>query len=338
MLARMDLTDFAASLKRLAADDEFTGSVEVTRHGETIFSAAHGYATRTWAVPTTLTTRYDTASITKLFTTVATLQQIERGAFALDTSVIDYLGGRPGLDGTTISPEITPHHLLTHTSGIADDADNLPNFAHKPPVFAPGAGCRYNNAGFLLLGLMVEKATGRRYRDYVTEEVFGPAGMTHAGFFRMDEVEPDIAEAVEPIREDGRPDGRVVGWRRNIYAYPPIGDSAGGAHVTVGDLLAFHAAVRGGRLVGPALTAALLRPHARHGEARGLTHMMGYGFEFDLAADGTIVRYGKEGVNVGTSGFLRHYPGPDVTLAILGVGEDAVWEPVRVLDAALRPG
>ena len=356
----MDLPGFAATLDRLAAEDEFTGSVEVTRHGETIFSAAHGYATRTWAVPTTLTTRYDTASITKLFTAVATLQQVERGAFALETSVIDYLRGLPGLDGTTISPEITPHHLLTHTSGIADDADeeageryedlfrdrpnyaiaevadNLPNFAHKPPVFAPGAGCRYNNAGFLLLGLMVEKATGRRYRDYVTEEVFGPAGMTRSGFFRMDEVEPDIAEAVEPIREDGRPDGQVVGWRRNIYAYPPIGDPAGGAHVTVGDLLAFHAAVRGGRLVGPALTAALSRPHARHGEARGLTHMMGYGFEFDLAADGTIVRYGKEGVNVGTSGFLRHYPGPDVTLAILGVGEDAVWEPVRVLDAALR--
>jgi len=150
----------------------------------------------------------------------------------------------------------------------------------------------------------------------------------------MDEVEPDVAEAVEPIRDGGAPEGRVVGWKRNVYAYPPIGDPAGGAHVTVGDLLAFHAAVRGGRLLGPALTAALLRPHTRHHD----NHLMGYAFEFDLAADGTIVRYGKEGANVGVSGFLRHYPGPDVTLAILGVGEDAVWEPVRVFDAALRAG
>jgi len=196
----MDLGDFPATLDRLAADDEFTGSVQLTRHGETIFSAAHGLASRTWNIPATLDTRYDTASITKLFTAVATLQQIERGAFALDTSVIDYLSGLPGLDGTTISTEITPHHLLTHTSGIADDADeeagerfedlfrdrpnykisetadHLPNFAHKPPVFAPGAGCRYNNVGYLLLGLMIEKATGRRYRDYVTDGVFGPAG------------------------------------------------------------------------------------------------------------------------------------------------------------------
>jgi CubicO group peptidase (beta-lactamase class C family) len=306
-------------------------------------------------VPATVDTRYDTASITKLLTAVAALQQVEAGAFGLDTSVTRYLDDLPGLARTTISPAVTPHHLLTHTSGIADDADeeageryedlfvdhptyaiteiadNLPNFATKPPVFAPGQGCRYNNAGFLLLGLMVEKATGRRYRDYVADHVLAPAGMARSGFFRMDVVEPDVGEALEPIRTDGQ----VVGWRRNVFAYPPIGDAAGGAYATVGDLLALHEAVRGGRLLGPELTAALLRPHARHSERRGLTHMMGYAFEFDLTPAGIIRAYGKEGVNVGCSGFLRHYPGPDVTLAILGVGEDAVWTPVRVFDAAL---
>jgi CubicO group peptidase (beta-lactamase class C family) len=103
---------------------------------------------------------------------VATLQLVERGAFGLDTSVIGYLE----LEGTTISPAVTPYHLLTHTSGIADDADeeageryedlwvsqpnysvtetadHLSHFVTKPPNFAPGQGCRYCNCGYVLLG------------------------------------------------------------------------------------------------------------------------------------------------------------------------------------------
>ena len=159
---------------------------------------------------------------------------------------------------------VTPYHLLTHTSGIADDAeeeageryedlfverpnysvtktsDYLPQFVGKPPNFAPGEGCRYCNVGYVLLGLMIERATGSTYRDYVTEHVFARAGMNRSGFFRMDVVEPDVAEGVEAIKDEN---GGVVGWRRNIYSYPPIGGPDGGAHVTVGDLLRFHRAV-----------------------------------------------------------------------------------------------
>ena len=80
----------------------------------------------------------------------------------------------------------------------------------------------------------------------------------------MDVVEPDVAEGVEAIEDD---EG-IVGWRRNIYSYPPIGGPDGGAHVTVGDLLRFHRAVADGRLLGPALTAELLSPKERH-SARG---------------------------------------------------------------------
>jgi CubicO group peptidase (beta-lactamase class C family) len=115
---------------------------------------------------------------------VATLQQIEAGSFALDTGVVEYLG----LAETTLSAAITPYHLLTHTSGIADDADeeageryedlfvdrpnysvintedHLDQFVTKPPNFAPGEGCRYNNVGYVLLGLMVERGTGTSTR------------------------------------------------------------------------------------------------------------------------------------------------------------------------------
>ncbi len=347
-----DLAGFEATLVRLATEAGFSGAVAVARGDERIFAAAYGYANRAWQAPCTLDTRFDTASITKLFTAVATLQLAERGAFGLDTSVIGYLE----LDGTTISRAVTPYHLLTHTSGIADDADeeageryedlwisepnysvtetadHLPHFVTKPPNFAPGQGCRYSNGGYVLLGLMIERATGSSYRDYVRVSVFGPAGMRRAGFFRMDVVEPDVAEGVEAILDT---QGRIVGWRRNIYSYPPIGTPDGGAYATVGDLIAFHRALVDGRLLGPELTAATLIPHEVHSRRSGFTQMMGYGLEFKVTGDGRVRCYQKEGVNVGASGLLRHYPDHDLTLSILGVGEHAIWEPVSVFDDAV---
>jgi len=313
---------------------------------------AFGYASRTWGIPTTVETRFDTASITKLFTAVATLQLVEQGAFALDTSVIGYLG----LEGTGISPAVTPYHLLTHTSGIADDADEeageryedlflerpsysvietadyLPQFAGKPPNFAPGEGCRYCNVSYVLLGLMIERASGSTYRSYVAEHVFARAGMNRSGFFRMDFVESDVAEGVEAIEDE---DAGIVGWQRNIYSYPPIGGPDGGAHVTVGDLMRFHRAVTDGRLLGPALTTELLSPKARHSARGAGSHMMGYGFEFETDADDVVRCYWKEGVNVGVSGMLRHYPRKDITFAVLAVGENAAWSPIRAIDEAV---
>jgi CubicO group peptidase (beta-lactamase class C family) len=347
-----DLADFEAILERLAADAGFSGSVVVTRADEQLFAAAYGYANRAWRAPCTLETRFDTASVTKLFTAVATLQLVERGAFGLDTSVVQYLE----LEETSISNAVTPYHLLTHTSGIADDADeeageryedlwvsqpnysvtqtadHLPHFATKPANFPPGKGCRYCNCGYVLLGLMIEQATSSSYRDYVCASVFGPAGMQRAGFFRMDVVEPEVAEGVEPMVDS---EGRMVGWRRNIYSYPPIGTPDSGAYLTVGDLIAFRRALAGGKLLGRELTAAALTPQVLHSRDSGLRLMMGYGWEFKVADDGRVRCYQKDGVNVGVSALLRHYPDHDLTLAILGVGEDTIREPVAAFDAAV---
>ena len=183
---------------------------------------------------------------------------------------------------------------------------------------------------------MIERASGSSFRSYVSEHVFAPAGMSRSGFFRMDEVEPDVAEGVEPIRH---PDGRVVGWRRNFYSYPPIGGPDGGAHVTVGDLLRFHRAVTDGRLLGSDLTAELLSPKERHSARGAGSRMMGFGFEFETDADGVVQCYWKGGVNVGVSGMLSHYPAQNVTAVVLATAEDAAWRPIEAIDeAVLTPG
>ncbi|MRR31826.1 class A beta-lactamase-related serine hydrolase, partial [bacterium] len=146
----------------LAKNNKFSGVVRITRGEDELFAGAYGYASRAWMVPNTLTTRFDTASITKLFTAVAVMQQIDKGALTFKTRAVDYLG----LKDTAISPEANLFHLLTHSSGIGDDADEengedyadlwvdkanysvteaahfLPQFAYKPANFPPGQGCR----------------------------------------------------------------------------------------------------------------------------------------------------------------------------------------------------
>ena len=241
--------------------DKFSGVVLVTKGEGKLYCGAYGYASRPWKVKNALATRFDTASITKLFTSVATLLLIDQGSLSLQSGVIDLLG----LEDTAISREVKVVHLLTHTSGIGDDceeedgekyedlwkakpnysvtttADFLPQFIHKPSNFPPGQGSRYCNCSFVLLGLLIEKLTGMTYRDYVRRFIFDKAGMTHSDFFRMDRVAENVAEGCDPIRDE---EDQVVGWRKNIYSFPPVGSPDSGAYVTAGDLDRFLRAVK----------------------------------------------------------------------------------------------
>jgi CubicO group peptidase (beta-lactamase class C family) len=265
--------------------------------------------------------------------------------------------GYLGLEGTTVAPAVTPYHLLTHTSGIGDDADEddgveyetvfaerpnysvtetvdfLPQCAHNEPKFAPGEGTRYCNCSYVLLGLMVERASGMRYRDYVVRHVFAPAGMARSGFFRMDRVEPDVAEGADPVTDAA---GVVVGWRRGIYSYPPLGSPDGGAYVTARDLIAFHHALRDGRLLGEEMTAAILEPKEDYRKLPTGAHRTGYGFEFEVGPSGDVTTYWKQGINVGVSAMLSHWPRHDVTFAVLSNRRDGAGEPIKAIETALR--
>ena len=349
----MDAEAIDHHLQQGADEDEFSGVIRVEQSGKVLLERGYGLASRTWEMSCRPEHRFDTASITKVFTAVAVLQQVEAGAFGLDSSVVGYLG----LEDTRVAPEVTPYHLLTHTSGIGDDADEedgveyetlfverpnyslaetadfLPQCAYNEPKFAPGEGTRYCNCSYVLLGLMVERASGMPYREYVMRHVFGPAGMERSGFFRMDRIEPDVAEGADPVTDDA---GAVVGWRRGIYSYPPVGSPDGGAHVTAADLTAFHRALRDGRLLGPESTAAMLEPKEDYKAMPGGMHRTGFGFEFEVDAGGDVVSWWKEGINVGVSGVLSHWPRSDVTFALLSNRQEGAWEPIDAIEQIIR--
>ncbi|HLL40228.1 MAG TPA: serine hydrolase domain-containing protein, partial [Rubrobacteraceae bacterium] len=320
------------------------GAVPITQGATRLYARAYGYASRQWHVPNTLDTRFDTASVTKLFTAIATLQLIDRGLLSFDEPVV----ARLGLQGTTLSKEVNVLHLLTHTSGIGDDADEeageryedlwktkpnysvvetrnfLPQFVNKPANFPPGGGCRYCNCGYVLLGLLVETISGIPYRDYVRAHVFAEAGMTASDFFRMDRVNHNLAEGCDPTRDAT---GTIMGWKKNIYSFPPIGSPDSGAHVTVADLDRFLRAVIAGKLLSPELTRAFLKPQVVHRTRDTWTEMYGYGLRFYVDQTGKVYCFEKEGVNVGVSGITSHFPDQDITVTLLSNMEDGAWDP-----------
>ena len=326
-----------------AAQDLFSGAALITQGATRLYASAYGYASRAWRVPNNLDTRFDTASVTKLFAAIATLQLIDRGLLTFDTPVVERLG----LEDTPLSRDVTVRHLLTHTSGIGDDADEeageryedlwkakpnysvvetrafLPQFVNKPANFSPGEGCRYCNCGYVLLALLIETISGMIYRDYVRAHVFAEAAMTASDFFRMDRVNHNVAEGCDPSRDAT---GQVVGWKRNIYSFPPIGSPDADAYVTVTDLDRFLRAVMAGKLLSPELTRAFLSPQVVHSRRDNWTEMYGYGLRFYVDRSGEVFCFEKEGVNVGVSGTISHFPDQDITATLLSNMEDGVWE------------
>lgn len=307
----------------------FSGVVDVRRDGEVLFQSASGLASPRWGVPNTLDTRFDVASVSKLFTSVAVLQLVAAGRLDLDASIHEYAD----LTSTTIAPAVTLRHLLTHTSGIADIAeedegesyaevfrvvpchtimtprDFLPLFANKPPHFAPGSGSRYCNAGYVVAGMAVEYASGRVFREYVEAEVVARANMSRSGYFDKRYAIGDLAEGFDPT-DDG-------GLVQNIFAYPPQGAPDGGAFCTAGDLHAFFAALRGRQLLPADLTDDFLTRQVASGD--GASTGQGFGLEFnDLG-------YYKEGESEGASGIFSHLSVWNADIVILSNTMDGTW-------------
>ena len=270
-----------AQLRRLADADEFSGVVLLAKNGQPFFHQAYGLANRDLGVPNRPDTKFNIGSISKMFTQVAIGQLLQQGKLALDDTIREHLPDYPG----PAADRITIQQLLTNTSGLGDTfgqrydatpkdrlralSDYLPLFAGDPLLFEPGTSRKYSNAGYVVLGLIVEKLSGQGYHDYLRQHIFAPAGMTSSDAYPQDAIVPN--RAVGYTREG--PTGSVPGPRRaNLYALPARASSAGGGYSTAGDLLAFDRAILGEKLLSPELTDWFLtdkaQPPAPAGSAR----------------------------------------------------------------------
>jgi D-alanyl-D-alanine carboxypeptidase len=318
-----------ARLDEVAKDEDTGGTVLVTVGQEVLAHRCVGPADRASGLPITGRTRFALASLSKMFTATAVLLALQEHRIDVHTPVVELLPAhrRP----RTLDPSVTVHHLLTHTSGIGDYAeededlpgyvedygalwvdrpvsamqrpdDFLPLYADAPPVSAPGAEFHYCNAGFVLLGAVLEQVTGGVFVDVVTDTVLRPAGMASSGYLRTDDQLPDLAMGQLPPARAGDP------WRSNVFSVPVIGGGDGGAVATAADVERFLRALADGSLLGPELTARMLTRHVlEDGDM-----WMGYGVY--VGEDG---RFGHDGGDPGVETFAMYYPAADACLVVL---------------------
>jgi D-alanyl-D-alanine carboxypeptidase len=279
-------------LSREAAAGRFAGAVMISRDGRAVLSNAYGDADRASHSANSTDTRFRIGSMNKMFTAVAVLQLVQAGTIRLDAPLATYLPEYPNRDAAS---KVTIHHLLTHTGGTGDffgpdfDAhrlelrtisDYVARFGTRPLEFEPGSRWSYSNFGYILLGAVIERASGMSYYDYVSSHVFAPAGMTSSGSAPEDSVGVLRAVGYTSDRASGK-------LETNAASLPYRGSPAGGGYSTVGDLVRFANALRENRLLDSTHTALLIT-----GKVASPGGKYAYGFEDRTVGGDRIVGHG----------------------------------------------
>lgn len=248
-------------LRDLASREEFSGVVLLARNDAPFFEKAYGLADRESRVPVNTETKFNLGSINKIFTKTAIAQLAAAGKLSLT----DTIHKRLPRYGAPYAGRVTVQQLLDFSSGMGDIfgakfeaapkeklrslADYLPLFEGDPLKFEPGTRHEYSNAGYIVLGLIIEAVSGQDYYGYVRDHIFRAAGLADTDSYLADEIVPN--RAVSYTKEGGR-------WRSAVFEHPARGSSAGGGYSTARDLMKFAAALKAGRLVPPAYASWIL--------------------------------------------------------------------------------
>lgn len=305
-----------ARIGELVKDDKFSGAVLVTKDGKAILSGAYGLADREKKTPNALTTKFRLGSMNKMFTATSILQLVQAGKIKLREPFGKYITDYPNKDAAA---KASIEQLLTHTGGTGDifgpqfdehrkDLRSLQDYVNlygkRELEFAPGSRWEYSNYGFLLLGVVVERVSGKSYYDYVRENVYGPAGMNSTG---------SLAES-ETVA------GRSIGYtamgggalHSNVDMLPYRGTPAGGGYSTVEDLQRFASALMSHKLLNAEYTDLLTT--GKVATPRGGKYAFGF---FDDGTDAGMRHFGHGGGAPGMNGDLQIYPQSGYVIAVL---------------------
>jgi len=313
LLGDQSISTIAQITNRLAARNDFAGSLIVVQNGKRMLARSWGRVDPKLKAQMTLDTPMFLASAGKMFTGVATLQLVEAGKIDLDAPMGRYLIDYPNAE----MAKVTIRQLLTHRGGTGDIgilgrddganrarvriiADIVKLNGSRAPDFPPGTKDEYSNYGFILLGAVIEKVTGSSYYDYIAEHVFKPAGMKNSGFPDHDHL-----------------DGIGVGYTTfygaktklvsNIDVLPWRGASAGGGVASANDMVRFFDALNAGKLLSPAMLKLATTP--------GATSWYGMGF---VAQNRDRIQYGHGGNSYGMDVAAHTYPDNKLTVVCMG--------------------
>ncbi|MDH5832769.1 serine hydrolase [Luteimonas kalidii] len=289
-------------------------AVLVARGDEVLYRGACGRASLELGVPLSPDHVFRIGSVTKQFSAAAVLKLAEDGKLSLDDPLSKFVPGYPGGDAVTVEM------LLNHTSGIRSytDIDSIMSgggimkdlstaqlidtFKDETPDFAPGEGWHYNNSGYVLVGAVIEAASGKPWHAYLDEVFFQPLGMAHTGY-------GNEADAVIPGHVDGYT-RKGEQWARAMHLSMTQPHAAGALVSTVDDLLRWNRALHEGRVLEDAGYRAMTTPVGKAAE-----HDYGFGISTGTLRGEPQLQHGG-GIH-GFSSYLLYLPGSDTTVAVL---------------------
>lgn len=296
--------------QRMADEDRFSGVLGIKQGQKLMYQKAFGMADRRKDIPILIETPFLFASQGKMFTAISIMQLVEARKLNLDDPIGKFLTDYPN----KAMAKVTVRQLLTHTGGTGDigllgpgDSANRETVRNlediiklndnRPPDFDPGSRMDYSNYGFILLGAIIEKVSGKDYYDYVTERILKPAGMTMTSWPTLEE----LANVAVPYTTSN-----YKFLLSAIETLPWRGSPAGGGVSTVGDELRFIDALKAGKLLSLPLLEEATKPQEQ---------WYGYGFVTGYAGDFPL--WGHGGNASGTDTALTHFPTLDTTIACL---------------------
>ncbi len=286
-------------MERLIAKEAFSGTLLIAKGDDVLMTFVGGEASKRFHVPNNIDTKFNLGSMNKMFTATSIMQLVEKGVLSLDDPISKYVD--ESWLPQDITSKITIHHLLTHTSGLGSyfnetymkgsrelfrNVDDFKPLVHgDKPAFEPGTRFLYSNTGMLLLGVVIEKATGGSYFDYVREHIYESAGMVNSDSYEMDYPVENLA--IGYSRDPNSP----YGWQNNLYKHVIKGGPAGGGFSTVKDLLRFALAIQSRKLVSQESLDKMWKDYA------GANY--GYGFGVEDGPNGKVVGHsgGFDGIN-----------------------------------------
>jgi CubicO group peptidase (beta-lactamase class C family) len=272
------MEELIAAMEQAAYAKGFSGVISVFKAGLALYSQAFGYRDIKNRLPNTTNTKFGIASGTKIFTALGIGVLVDQGLITLGTTIGQIDQAHHGF----IDDHATIRHLLTHTSGIYDyydeeieqeydlfsveipwcdletPSDYYPLFEGQRMKFRPGERYSYSNGGYVFLAVLIEKLTGKLYRDFIHEQVLQKANMHESGFFAFNDLPENTANGYLMDRST-----------TNIYQLPIRGGGDGGMYTTTDDLCAFWDNMFSNRILSEELTAIYLNTYSTFNDTDG---------------------------------------------------------------------
>lgn len=311
-------------------------SVAVIKDGKPLVVKGYGLANIEHNVPVKPETIFQSGSVGKQFTAFAIMLLVDEGKIGLDDKIGKYLGDVP-----ESWANVTIRHLLTHTGGFTDysrgfdfrkdytEDDLLKIIKETPLAFAPGEKWQYSNFGYVTLGIIIRKVTGKFYGDFLTERVFKPLGMTTARVISESDIIPNRA-AGYVLRN-----GEV---KNQEWVSPVLNTTADGAlYFSILDMIRWEEALAGRKLLSKAAYEQMWTPVKLND---GREQRYGFGWALRDVNGFKVIEHG--GAWQGFKSFIARYPDRGLTVIALANSENA--NPARLgngiaeaVDLAVKP-